>query len=161
MPDGWKFSKGTGSPLCGYAFASNGIPLRGGKMALVRVQQQKAERQTPEAQAFNDAPVDVANKRAGSDSKSFVFDASQARTVNELARQKFKKKLLEDILVDLTICEIEGWCKKEYIKELRMLLNDIKVGVSVLEIPMPTRKLKSPKTTPQNLGSTNQCDLFD
>lgn len=46
LPDGYSFAKGIGSPLHGYAFASNGIPLRGGKMALVRVRQPNTEQQT-------------------------------------------------------------------------------------------------------------------
>jgi hypothetical protein len=28
-------------------------------------------------------------------------------------------------LVDLTICEIEGWCKREYLRELAELINGI------------------------------------
>ena len=54
-----------------------------------------------------------------------VIDEHYARTVNELARKKFMRKLLADILVDLTICEIEGWCKREYLNELSELINGI------------------------------------
>jgi len=36
-----------------------------------------------------------------------------------------KLKLLTDINIDLTICEIEGWDKKEYIQDLKNLLDDI------------------------------------
>lgn len=48
-----------------------------------------------------------------------------SRAVNELARKKFEEKLLNDIRVDLMICEIEGWCKMEYIRELRKLIAGI------------------------------------
>ena len=34
-----------------------------------------------------------------------------------------KEELLKDIRVDLMICEMEGWDKKEYIRELQNLLN--------------------------------------
>ena len=54
-----------------------------------------------------------------------VIDAHYVRTVNELARQRFKQQLLNDILVDLMICEIEGWDKLEYIRELKNLINSI------------------------------------
>jgi hypothetical protein len=54
-----------------------------------------------------------------------VIDDNYVRTVNELARRKFKQKLLNDIMVDLVICEIEGWYKMEYINEIRRLINDI------------------------------------
>ena len=48
-----------------------------------------------------------------------------AKTVNDLARMKFKEQLLKEIMVDLMVCEIEGWDKKEYIKEIRNLINSI------------------------------------
>lgn len=51
-----------------------------------------------------------------------------AKTVNDLARLKFKEQLLKEILVDLMICEIEGWNKIEYIEELQKLLNGIDVS---------------------------------
>ena len=56
-----------------------------------------------------------------------AVDPATARTVNELARQRFKQRLLGDILVDLMICEIEGWCKLEYIRDLRKLINSIAI----------------------------------
>ena len=49
------------------------------------------------------------------------------KSVNCLARKKFEEKMLNDILVDLMVCEIEGWDKTEYIKELKNLINGIKV----------------------------------
>lgn len=48
-------------------------------------------------------------------------------SVNDLARLKFKEQILKEILFDLTVCEIEGWNKKEYINELKELLNEIKI----------------------------------
>ena len=49
-----------------------------------------------------------------------------AKTVNELARLKFQKQILNEILFDLTVCDLEGWDKKEYINDLKKLLNGIK-----------------------------------
>ena len=46
---------------------------------------------------------------------------------NELARHQMIVKLEEDILVDLQICEIEGWDKKEYLLQLQELINGFKV----------------------------------
>jgi hypothetical protein len=127
MPAGWCFDRTAGSPLAGYAFITDGrSPLRGGKRALLRVAQ-------PQGQLWLDEPIETVNeslpaspkREAVAAPRDFVFDASQARTVNELARQKFKHRILSDILIDLAICEIEGWCKREYINELRELLNGI------------------------------------
>lgn len=36
-----------------------------------------------------------------------------------------QEKLLNDVVVDLTICEIEGWDKTEYINELKELILSI------------------------------------
>lgn len=43
--------------------------------------------------------------------------------LNQLAREQMKLKLLNDIRVDLEICEIEGWDKTEYIRELKELID--------------------------------------
>ena len=134
LPDGWRLAHGAGSPLAGYAFACNGSPLRGGRMALVRVRAPQMELplidQGPPPIA---AAAAVAEAPAKAAAQAFAYDASQARTVNELARQKFKHRLLADILVDLTICEIEGWCKREYIDEIRRLINGIGSTVNEME----------------------------
>ena len=47
-----------------------------------------------------------------------------------LARKKFQQHILKEILFDLMVCEIEGWDKKEYIKELKTLLNSIDLSAS-------------------------------
>ena len=51
-----------------------------------------------------------------------------ADAINRLAREQMKLKLLQDIRVDLTICEIEGYDKKQYINELRDMLDTIAAG---------------------------------
>ncbi len=47
------------------------------------------------------------------------------RTLNNLSRLQMITRLENDILMDLHICEIEGWDKKEYINQLRDLLNSL------------------------------------
>ena len=49
----------------------------------------------------------------------------KADAINRLAREQMELKLLQDIRVDLTICEIEGYDKKQYINELRDMLDTI------------------------------------
>lgn len=48
-----------------------------------------------------------------------------AKTVNDLARLKFKEQLLKEIMFDLMVCEIENWDKKEYINELKKCLMEL------------------------------------
>ena len=125
LPEGYRMDKSCGSPLHGYEFAINASPLKGGKRILVRVH-------SPQKRLVSDAPPAQPNKKDDhAKSEPVVIDAVYVKTVNELARSKFKQKLLNDILCDLTICEIEGWCKKEYIDEIRKLINGIGSRVTV------------------------------
>ena len=45
------------------------------------------------------------------------------KTLNHLAREKMKYRLLADISLDLVICELEGWSKAEYLNELKDMIN--------------------------------------
>jgi hypothetical protein len=42
--------------------------------------------------------------------------------LNRLAREQMKVKLLADINVDLTVCEIEGWDAREYLRDLHLMI---------------------------------------
>lgn len=122
MPEGWRLDQTAGSPLSGYEFATNGHSVfNGGKRALVRRSSGQALPCQPATETVCKAERPASDDKKPTQPKP-VVDAHYARTVNELARQKFKFKLLADIRVDLVICEIEGWCKLEYINELRALL---------------------------------------
>lgn len=56
----------------------------------------------------------------------FTPDTSEARKrFNQLAREAEKLKILQFILADMTVCELEGWDKLEYIRELVQMLNDL------------------------------------
>lgn len=118
MPSGWMIDKTCGSPLYGYVFIINGRSiLRGGKRALLRVKKQKHQPRI-NAQA-------ISKMKSVADESLKVEHPYPARTVNELARERFKLKLLNDIRCDLMICELEGWGKMEYINEIRRLVNEI------------------------------------
>ena len=52
----------------------------------------------------------------------------KADVINRIAREQMKLKLLQDIRVDLMICEIEGYDKKQYINELRDMIDTIAAG---------------------------------
>ena len=129
MPVGYKFDRTAGSPLFGYQFATNGKSVINGQhRILVRVS-------SPQKQISFDIQNDMVTSEIQVKKEApQVIDEAYARTVNELARAKFKKNLLADIMVDLQICEIEGWCKLEYIKEIKKMINDIKIrDVEIIE----------------------------
>lgn len=43
--------------------------------------------------------------------------------MQRLARHQMRRKLLADILADMTVCQLEGWDQMEYIRDLQDLLN--------------------------------------
>ena len=47
-----------------------------------------------------------------------------AKITNDLARAKFKEKLLQELMVDLMVCKIEGWSIEEYISDLKTLIDE-------------------------------------
>jgi len=115
LPIGWVVDKTAGSPAPNTVFITNGKSLLNGqKRALLRVEANKIAFET------KNKTNEVVKKIEPS--KQFPFPS---KTVNTLARRKFQEILLKEVQFDLVVCEIEGWDKKEYIKELRKLLNGI------------------------------------
>ena len=116
IPSGWKLDKTAGSPAPNTVFITNGESLLNGqKRALLKVNAHR-EKFKPK----NELKQVVAKNET---TEQIPFPT---KTVNILARKKFQEILLKEILFDLTVCEIEGWSKKEYIKELADLLNSFK-----------------------------------
>ena len=57
----------------------------------------------------------------------FSPDTSETRyKFNQLARHQLIRTLHSDILADMKVCELEGWDKTEYIKELYGVLEHFK-----------------------------------
>ena len=54
-----------------------------------------------------------------------IPDKETAKALNDLARHTAIARILNDIRIDMEICEIEGWDKTEYIKQLKKLLDSI------------------------------------
>ena len=48
-----------------------------------------------------------------------IPDKKTAKALNDLARHTAILRILKDVRIDLEICEIEGWDKTEYIKQLK------------------------------------------
>lgn len=120
MPDGWQLFPYAGSPLFGTVFISNGKSfLNGRKLALLRIDVRQPERQESSTEA---KPVEAPKPTEPDPPDPVPFPA---KSVNRLARDRFKEQILKDILFDLTVCEIEGWDKLEYITELKKLINSI------------------------------------
>ena len=53
------------------------------------------------------------------------LDIETRRSMQLIAREEMKRKIYADILADMMICEIEGWDRLEYIKELQDMFNSL------------------------------------
>lgn len=51
------------------------------------------------------------------------FDGDVAEPLNRLCRESMKQRLLTDIRVDIEVCRLEGWDCKEYILELKEIMD--------------------------------------
>ena len=51
-----------------------------------------------------------------------LVDDEAAYGLQRLAREQLKLKLLTDIQTDMAVCELEGWDKLEYLRDLHMLI---------------------------------------
>ena len=120
MPDGWVIDKTAGSPAPRTVFITNGkSPISGKqKRALLRVEPFNKKRDVEDVDY-----IEILKQKA-IDDKPVEFPA---KTVNQLARAKFKEQLLKEIMFDLMVCEVEKWDKREYINELKDLINSIDV----------------------------------
>ncbi len=114
LPQGWRIDKTVGSPLHGYVFATNGKSVVNG--------QQRALVRAKPAPIAEPAPTFHFEPPAPKPTESAEFPA---KTFNELARKRFELRLMADIRFDLAVCEIEGWPKDEYLKELLELIKTI------------------------------------
>lgn len=120
LPQGWVIDKTAGSPAPNTVFITNGKSvLNGQKRALLKLEP-KRDISIPKNEMVknNFAEIDKITKKT----ETPIFPA---KTVNDLARLKFKEQLLKEIMFDLMVCEIEKWDKKEYINELKKMINGI------------------------------------
>ena len=118
IPEGWVVDKTAGSPVARSVFITNGkSPISGQqKRALLKVKPTIRKKDKPVLDSKSD------NHKINELEKEYVFPA---KSVNELARARFKEQLLKDIMFDMMVCEIEGWDKLDYINELKSLINSI------------------------------------
>ena len=115
LPEGWIIDNTAGSPIKNTVFITNGKSVfNGQKRALLRVKSEIKETQ---------AHTETKPTKEKEVIESVDIIEFPAKKVNELARKRFLEQILKDIMFDLTVCEIEGWDKKEYIKEIRKLIN--------------------------------------
>jgi hypothetical protein len=117
MPDGWRLDSTWGSPVPGYVPICDGVSrLRGGRKGLLKITQTV---DAPAAQPPAQKPLKPPKK------VETVEDAKAAAWVqNELARAQMKRRLMADLLMDLRICQLEGWPADDYVCSLKYLIDE-------------------------------------
>lgn len=50
-------------------------------------------------------------------------DVEWAKSLNQLAREQLKIRLLNDIRFDVTVCQHEGWDYKKYLNSLKQIID--------------------------------------
>jgi hypothetical protein len=147
MPEGWRINKTIGTPLFMHIVIDNGkSPLtKECKRALLKVERpqpaQPAET-PPTVVEPTPAPILTPEPQPEPEQQAQIDYEFPSQKVNELARKRVQEYLLKDIMFDLMVCELEGWNKLEYIKELKRLINAVAAA-------------NSPKSKPQA-----QLDFF-
>jgi len=124
MPEGWRYDTTFGSPVSGYAPICNGKSmLNGGRKGLLR-------RQKSNSQPIVGSCVKIPTKiKLPKTELTDEEKKAAAKATNDLARAKFKEKLFQDLLFDLNVCKIEGWCIEEYVTDLKTLIDDVSSSV--------------------------------
>lgn len=144
LPDGWRVDPSkTGSPIHDCVFITNGKSIfDGGKRALLKVDKKPLKQLASKSSKLPD------QKLIGSD----CFEQNQKPlpsaddlvqypiVLNRLAREKFKQKLLQELVFDFKVCQLEGWNCLEYPYSLKVLIDEV---VSKLEIATNARISKS------------------
>jgi len=123
MPPGWRLDKTWGSPEHGWEPIHNGKSLlNGGKKGLLKRQIKKETLKDIKSPQVS-APIAVKVEPKQNNKKA-------AKPMNHLAREKFKEKLLQEIVFDLMVCKIEGWDHKQYTKELKQVIDTAHLSVN-------------------------------
>ena len=108
-----------GSPEHGFIPICNGKSIvNGGKKGLLRSNEVKAN-EVVRKTLF--VPPSTICTRKLELTKTEIKQASLA--TNKLAREKFKEKMLQEILFDMSVCKIEGWPIDEYSLQLKSLID--------------------------------------
>ena len=124
MPEGWRYDTTFGSPVFGYATICNGKSmLNGGRKGLLR-------RQKSDSQPIVDSCVKIPTKTKLPKTELTVEEKkAAAKATNDLARAKFKEKLLQELMFDITVCKIEGWRIDEYVTDIKTMIDDVSLSV--------------------------------
>lgn len=125
IPQGWKQIVGAMTAPVGYEWISNGKSRFSAdyRKALVK---EKPNREISFSRKFTIAEPTEQEESAGRQAQmagiQFSNEPGISEKLNRLAREEMKLRLLKDIAADITICKLEGWEYKEYLRELQHVI---------------------------------------
>jgi hypothetical protein len=118
LPDGWRLDRSWGSPEYGWEPICNGKSMiNGGRKGLLKVEK-------PTVKDSLTAAIKLPEPEPERIKLTTDEIKIAAKATNNLARAKFKKKLLQELMVDLMVCKIEGWSITDYISDLKSLIDE-------------------------------------
>jgi hypothetical protein len=140
LPDGWRVDPSkTGSPIHDCVFITSGKSVfDGGKRALLKVDKKPPKQLPSKSSELPDQPLIVRDcfKQDQKPLPSADDLAQYPMVINRLAREKFKQKLLQELVFDFKVCQLEGWSCFEYPYSLKVLIDEV---VSKMEIATKAR----------------------
>ena len=122
IPDGWVVDRYAGSPLHGHVFITNGKNLLTGQQ--LRALAPDPQRQ-PQDEPSIQLPLPEPKPDPEPEPPRQVVDEDYRLTMNNLARKKTQQILLQDILTDMHVCKLEGWSHRDYLIELKNLIDEL------------------------------------
>ena len=132
IPDGWVIDRHAGSPLHGHVFVTNGESILSGKQIRALAPELSALlyckrnlQPKPQDETSIQLPLPVAQPEPEPEPPRQAIDDEYRLTMNNLARKKTQEKLLQDILTDMHICKLEGWSHRDYLIELKNLIDGL------------------------------------
>ena len=128
IPDGWVVDRYAGSPLHGHVFVTNGKNLlTGQQLRALAPDPQRQPQDEPSIQLPSPEPEPEPDPEPEPEPEPprQVIDDEYRLTMNNLARKKTQQILLQDILTDMHVCKLEGWSHRDYLIELKNLIDGL------------------------------------
>ena len=128
IPDGWVVDRYAGSPLHGHVFVTNGKNLlTGQQLRALAPDPQRQPQDEPSIQLPSPEPEPEPDPEPEPEPEPprQVIDDEYRLTMNNLARKKTQQILLQDILTDMHVCKLEGWSHRDYLIELKNLIDEL------------------------------------
>lgn len=123
IPSGWKLLRGATTAPVGYELICNGESRFSPdyKIALVKGRPQESQKEAVEASLSTVMLKPMYKKERDTKINDVCFsdEPGISQKLNQLAREQMKLRLLKDIEADITVCKLEGWEYRDYLRELQ------------------------------------------